>query len=246
MTVRQLGYGFVPVPHWLMGELRSGSLSYPDFVILAYLYFQARHDALSTRAGSTPSMTLAQLAEGIAWTQSHDALSKRLRRLRDRPDRLLSYRVESRSRYVFTLYPDDPEKAEPRPSPSEDSRPSIGSPQAEAATCISTRYAAAVSEVRKERRRDHVRDTAHQVRDPDTAQLGFSTALPPTDDGEHVRDPQTSQTLNPSSTKEESQAATEQRESAADFGDPNWEASIAELNALAASGFGDWVVDATP
>lgn len=129
-----LGYNFTPVPERAMQALRSGSLAPTDFVLVAFLYERANTHLLARRA-PTPSLTLSQIGEGIHWTKSDDALSKRLRRLRDAPERWFSYSVSRRNRYEFTLYPEAPQASESRPSTTHDPSPTLaqGLPESDSA-----------------------------------------------------------------------------------------------------------------
>ena len=106
-----LGFAFTPTPRRAMQALRSAELSPDNYVVVAFLYERATTWKLAARR-STPELTLSQIAEGIHWTGQLDTLSKRLRRLRDEPERWFDYRIEGRGKYIFTLHPEAPVAAE--------------------------------------------------------------------------------------------------------------------------------------
>ena len=117
-----LGYWFAPVPRDVIRAMRSG-MARDDLAIVTLLYDRADLSALRMRR-ETPRLTLLQIAEGIGWTGSRETLGRRLRRLRDRPERLFTYRVEGRrGTYVFTLHPDSPDVSERRPTSQPDECP---------------------------------------------------------------------------------------------------------------------------
>ena len=122
----RLGYPSVPVPTRAMQALAAGRLKPDDFALVCFLFCRASFRALERR-GESPSLTLTQLAEGIGFLGEQRTLSKRLRRLRDRPERWFSYRVQGgRGRYVFVLHPDAPEvfgPSHPGPTSQASDRP---------------------------------------------------------------------------------------------------------------------------
>ena len=114
-----LGYGFVPVPIRAVQALRDGRLSYDEFALIAYLYSRASWAALC-EGQDCLTCTLHQLAAGIASIDLPDTLSKRLRRLRDKPDRWFDYTIQGRNRYRFRLFPREPGPSDVRPSSAGD------------------------------------------------------------------------------------------------------------------------------
>lgn len=120
-----LGYSFTPIPERATMALRSGDLSPNDYALLAVLYERANVGRL-VRREQTPTLSLAQLAEAIGHSGTQDALSKRLRRLADKPEQWLSWTLEGRHRYAFVLHPDGPKSlSESRPSSTDGSRPRL-------------------------------------------------------------------------------------------------------------------------
>lgn len=112
---RSLGYGFAPVPIRAFQALRDHRLSYEEFVLIAYLYSRASWGALRDRRVCF-DCTLDQLAAEIASDDLPDTLSKRLRRLRDKPEQWFEYTVKGPNRYHFRLFPHAPEPSEVGPS----------------------------------------------------------------------------------------------------------------------------------
>jgi hypothetical protein len=78
-----LDYEFTPIPRAAIHAVRDGQLDGWAYLILAALYDRDVPHNKRVR------FTLDQLADWIAWPHTHDALSKRLRRLRH--DMWLSY-----------------------------------------------------------------------------------------------------------------------------------------------------------
>lgn len=115
----RLGYGFAPVPIRALQALRDRRLSHDEFVLIAFLYGRASWPALWA-GRECFECTLDQLAAGIGSSELPDTLSKRLRRLRDKPDGWLHYTVHGRNRYRFRLFPHPPEESELCPSSEED------------------------------------------------------------------------------------------------------------------------------
>ena len=103
MRVRKsppLGYEFTPTPRAAIRAVSDGRLDASDYVILAAIYDRDVPRDLHVR------FTLDQLADWVAWSYSVDALSKRLRRLRD--NGWFSYEQPRRKpyRYQVTLTPE--------------------------------------------------------------------------------------------------------------------------------------------
>ena len=69
-------FNFVAIPYHVLDLVGARRLDYQGLVILSHLYRRADGSTWQTR------LTLAQLAEAIAWPKSIDWLSKRLRQLR--------------------------------------------------------------------------------------------------------------------------------------------------------------------
>jgi hypothetical protein len=138
-----LGYPFTPVPERATLALRNGQIAPMDFCIIAVLYERADVRRLANGDG-TPSITLKQLAEAVGWTESPDALSKRLRRLRDRPEKWFTYTVQNRRRYVFALAPNVSEMC---PSSESASCPSSDAAEAQAQSGLAATDDDDVSEV---------------------------------------------------------------------------------------------------
>ncbi len=129
-----LNFSYAPVPRRALKAVRERRLDSNDLAIIAFLYDRADLGALAKRR-STPRVTLAQIAAGIRWTATPDALSRRLRRLAHRPEAWFTYQVaDGRGTYVFTLHPDAPESSEPGPTSMRGARPTSGSTQARSTT----------------------------------------------------------------------------------------------------------------
>lgn len=121
-----LGYTSAPVPSHVVAAFLRGEIACDDFALLAYLYDCANYERLARREPSV-RRTLRQLADALHLDVTDNALSKRLRRLRDRG--YLSWTVErlpgrpqkGRDVYAFTLHPEGPSEAR-RPSSGRDDR----------------------------------------------------------------------------------------------------------------------------
>ena len=98
-----LGFPFEPVPQRARALRRARIINEQQLDLCAFIFGRADWGRLARRQ-STPALTLAQLAEGIAWTKTDGGLGYHLRRLREVG--LLSWVVQGRDLYVFTLYPD--------------------------------------------------------------------------------------------------------------------------------------------
>jgi hypothetical protein len=110
-----LGYEFTPIPRAAIRALADGRLDVWDTAILAAVYDRDVPRNLNVR------FTLDQLGEWIAWPNTIDALSKRLRRLRD--DGWLSYEQPRARpyRYGVTLTPEPPtSERHPRSNPANE------------------------------------------------------------------------------------------------------------------------------
>jgi hypothetical protein len=108
-----VGYEFTPTPRAAIRAVSEGRLDASDYVILAAIYDRDVPRDLHVR------FTLDQLADWVAWSYSADALSKRLRRLRD--DGWFSYEQPRRKpyRYQVTLIPEPaPSERGPRSDPA--------------------------------------------------------------------------------------------------------------------------------
>ena len=111
----ELGYGFTPNPKRLLPAVKAGELAPVDYVIVAFLYDRANLVKLARRH-ATPVLTLAQIAEGVCWPHTLDALRKRLWRLRAKPEQWFDYAATSgahSAKYEFTLHPDPPSSRAP-------------------------------------------------------------------------------------------------------------------------------------
>ena len=73
----RLDYEFTPTPRAALRAVEDGGLDHADYVIVAALSDRRM------RGRSRVRFTLAELRTAIAWTSTDNALSKRLRRLRD-------------------------------------------------------------------------------------------------------------------------------------------------------------------
>jgi len=109
-----LGYKFEPVPRRARQLRRDRLINEQRFDILAFICGRASFARLARRL-PTPKLTLVQIAEGVAWRRTQggpkaklnrDSLYWHLRVLAKVG--LLSWTVEGRDVYVFTLHPDAP------------------------------------------------------------------------------------------------------------------------------------------
>jgi hypothetical protein len=77
-SVKRLGYEFTPTPRAAIRAVEQGVIDHLDYVIISALYDRWFPGTASVR------FTLNQLRVWSSWTLTDDALSKRLRRLRER------------------------------------------------------------------------------------------------------------------------------------------------------------------
>lgn len=135
MSGERLRYPFFPPPRWLLRDVADRRLSQVGFVVVSILYERASPSSLARRR-ETPTLTLDYLAERSAWTRKPESFQTYLRRLRDE-ERWFDYRTEGSPRrgvrYVFRLFPDDPDSASAtRPRTAGDARPPVDAPEPEA------------------------------------------------------------------------------------------------------------------
>jgi hypothetical protein len=122
--VSPLDYPFTPVPDRVGLALQAREIDRHDYAILGYLYRRADRDRPNLQDGDgrrffPARQSLEQVAEGVRWTLTLDALSKRIRRLRERG--WLAYDpISGRgARYAFRLYPENRSDIVP-PFPADD------------------------------------------------------------------------------------------------------------------------------
>ena len=246
----RLEYPFDPLAKRAMAALGDGLLSHTDYVILAFIYGRADWAKLGARH-TTPRLTLTAIAEGINWGKTHDALSKRLRGLRDKPERWFDYRVEGRRTYRFTLFPEAPEPAEivsdlcptseALPRPSYDASKSPADPQ------ITPSHAASTSEF------IGIHDGQERPRSPsicpssEHAANAANKLFPPFSVPDTIRALQNSQRNLSVKTNLEDRGLQEDRETTLGFRWPDTtglrseQAIIACCDALVAAGEATWV-----
>jgi hypothetical protein len=116
---RRIGFPFVPLPQADLDALAGGSLDAVDLAVRAFLWKRA---VLETRKATA---TLAQIAEGIRWKKTEDALYRRPVRLNGRAWTFETTRGRHGAPYVFTLNPalnrsEHPPMSERGPGPMSD------------------------------------------------------------------------------------------------------------------------------